>query len=480
MATFYSKERAKYGNVTGQIIAWPVNYEGAPDAGANKKLLPAGYLKCDGTKYYAVDYPQLAAICGTGTACKFIRKNLDGSDIDIVTESQFMVPDLGSKYAEPTSGANAGVYNSIRKNNNAATPQEISRSGIGIEAESAIGTNVTITYSGQINVPSQEIPVRGRPSWSYAGTTHRTDSEGVEDNAIHPHMHYSTTTRARNYTKETTNNDEMLNGRCGFKNASTVNLQDWLDNTKYGNSSSNPPGSAQKVCIALDNWNPNAGTGDDGSPIDQSGWGYVRGFYGGCIGGSSSIYRVGGGANFEFGCLSNQSWTAQRTDPMGTPENVPANITARQAWLCTSWGPGGMGDLTVTVPTTYTTGANFVPLDWNGNSLADPGYVSDPAARTAVVPLQANQDRKIDRATPDIENETFETVDLPRSSGVDPTVHNHRIDLDKGDHSYKVKTKSIAIAPDNLSTTMTIGADASASIDSATAPFIVMEYLIKV
>ena len=478
MTTFYSKERSKYGNVTGQIIAWPVDYEGTPEDGNNKKILPAGYLKCDGTKYYATDYPELSVICGTGDTCKFIRKNIDGTDIDTLTDEQFMVPDLGSKYAEPTSGANAGVYNSIRVKNQAGN--EVSRSGIGIEAESAIGTNVNITYSGQINVPSQEIPVRGRPSWGYAGTTHRTDSEGVEDNAIHPHMHYSTTTRARNYTKETTSNDAMLTGRTGFKNASTVNLQDWLDNTRYNNSSSNPAGSAQKVCLALDAWNPNSGTGDSGSPIDFSGLGYVRGFYGGCIGeDSSSIYRVGGGANFEFGCLSNQQWTAQRNTPMGTPENVSAGVTGKYAWLCTTHS-SSLGDLTLTVPTTYTTGANFVPLDWNGNSLADTGYIATAANRTAVVPLQSNQDIKTEQATTDVEQETFETVDLARSAGVDPTSHNHRIDLDKGEHSYKVKTKAIAIAPDNLSTTMSIGADSSASIDSATAPFIVMEYLIKV
>ena len=216
------------------------------------------------------------------------------------------------------------------------------------------------------------------------------------------------------------------------------------------------------------------------SPIDFSGWGYVRGFYGGCIGeDSSSIYRVGGGANFEFGCLSNESWTAQRDTPMGTPENVSADVTGKYAWICTTHN-SGLGDLTLTVPTTYTTGANFVPTDWLDRSLADSGYESDPNDRTAVVPLQSNQDIKTEQATTDVENEIFETVDLARNSGVDPTSHNHRIDLDKGDHSYKVKTKSIAIAPDNLSTTMTIGADASASIDSATAPFIVMEYLIKV
>ena len=161
MATFYSKERAKYGNVTGQIIAWPVNYEGAPDAGANKKLLPAGYLKCDGTKYYAVDYPQLAAICGVGETGRFVRKNIAGTALQSLTNDQFVVPDLSSKYPKPTPGADAGQYKSIRVTN--AVGNEISRSGIGIEATSTLGTSIQVTYSGSFTVPTQTIPLRGKP-----------------------------------------------------------------------------------------------------------------------------------------------------------------------------------------------------------------------------------------------------------------------------------------------------------------------------
>ena len=99
-----------------------------------------------------------------------------------------MVPDLGSKYPEPTSGANAGVYNNARLNN--ALGNEVSRSGIGIEVISAIGNDVRITYSGSITVPSQEIAIRGRPGWVYAGASHYTDIEGVEETAIHPHAHF--------------------------------------------------------------------------------------------------------------------------------------------------------------------------------------------------------------------------------------------------------------------------------------------------
>ena len=38
MAVFYNQERSKYGNLTGQVIAWPVPYEGTPDAANNKTL----------------------------------------------------------------------------------------------------------------------------------------------------------------------------------------------------------------------------------------------------------------------------------------------------------------------------------------------------------------------------------------------------------------------------------------------------------
>ena len=53
-----------------------------PNNTSNVKNLPAGYLKCDGTKYLAEDYPVLAQIIGTGTGCKFRRLDSEGDDID--------------------------------------------------------------------------------------------------------------------------------------------------------------------------------------------------------------------------------------------------------------------------------------------------------------------------------------------------------------------------------------------------------------
>ena len=96
-----------------------------------------------------------------------------------------------------------------------------------------------------------------------------------------------------------------------------------------------------------------------------------------------------------------------------------------------------------------------------------------------VLPLQSNLQVGSTTVIPDVANEEYDTVDLSQPNG-DPTLHSHRVDLVKGDHTYKVKTDAIVVSPENLSTTMTVGTDASKSIDSAVAPFIVMEFLIKI
>jgi len=462
MATFYSKERAKYGNLTGQIIIWPVQYDGDPESGANATNLPAGYLKCDGTRYFADDYPRLAAILGTGEQSKFLRRNIDGTPLDTITESQFAVPDLGSKYPEPTSGANAGVYNNIRLNNSLGN--EISRSGIGIEAVSAIGESVRITYSGEISVPSQEIPVRGRPSYTYAGDTHYTDQEGVEENALHPHAHFHSAVRARNLsTNEASTSEPQGQGQTGRLNASTIDVQDWLDATA---NDSGIPGSAQQPCLAIDPWNPNAGTQFSGQPVWGSGL-FQTIYYGGCI--------FGAGEQYTYNCLTNQSFTVDRSQLEGSADQ--SNLTRLTNTneinlglfpICIIQDQSATQDSSNDVPATYVQGADGVPEDFNNNSLYD------------VLPLQSNQNVQDSQCTPDIENVTTDTVDLSIAAGEDPTLHSHRIDLETTEHTYKVKTRAIIVPPENLITTMDIGVDASVSVDAACAPFIIMEYLIKV
>ena len=459
MPAFYAKERSKYGNLSGQVIIWPMEYNGDPSTAVNRAKLPAGYLKCDGAKYFAADYPALAAILGTGSNCKYLRRNPDGTEFDILSDEQFMVPDLGSKYPEPTSGANAGSYNNIRLPN--ALGNLVSRSGIGIEATSAIGDSVNITYSGQITVPSQEIPLRGRPSWEYAGDTHYTDIEGVEENMVHGHLHLHSAVRARNLqTNETSSNEPNPNGgRTGRKNASTIPIQDWLDATRYNNDSSQPPGSAQAPCKAIDKWRSSASTTQNLVIGTQETL-----YYGYCIFGY-------GQQSYTYGCLSNEEYTLDGGELEGSPNGsdvarygnaveVLGVCVSNPSWPEVNWDND--------VPITYEQGYPGVPTDFNNVSLHD------------VVPMQSNQEHRENRAITDVVNETTDTDDLAIAAGTDPTRHNHRIDLERGDHNYKVKTNAINVPPENLTTRMDIGADSSVSIDSATAPFIVMEYLIKI
>lgn len=489
MAVIYNKERAKYGHLTGQVINWPVPYDGDPNSAVNKKMLPAGYLKCDGTKYFAKDYPRLAAVLGTGTNCKFVRKNLDGTDYDSLLDDQFMVPDLSSKSAEPTSGANAGTYNNIRKNNELGT--EKSRSGIGIDAVAAIGeTNVTIAYSGSINVPSQEVEIRGKPGWNYAGASHYTEAEGPEEDALHPHTHFSSTVRSRLRAQpailETDNDTPKPRGRTGLKNGSTIEIQTWLDKTLADNSSaktpstsgtitSNPAGSGQRPCNLLDNWDPNNGANGAGTPLYGSGLGCQTGYFGGCIAAESSgQYRVGSGSNFEYGCLNNTAYTVDRGTLTGSPDGSNTTKNRDRCWfiICYNDSTGdlnnGSRDTKLNVPATYVAGAVGMPTDYLGNALTD------------VIPLQSNVDSVDQTAVPDVENEATDTTDLTIASGTIPTLHSHRVRLQKDDHNYKVKTGAISIDPENLETTFDIGVDKSISIDSAVQPFIVMEYLIKI
>ena len=195
MPAHYGKERAKYGTLTGSIITWPVEYlsPNNPNSESAKNTLPAGYLRCDGTKYSALDYPDLAEICGTGTQCKFAKLDEDGEIIGSIGEDEFVVPDLGSKYPRP-SPSDSGTYNNIitETQNNTF----IKRSGIGIEATSNVGTIAQVTYTGNFVVPSQTIPLKGKPSFEW-GNDGYTDTEAVDASAIHPHMHFSTTTRVR-------------------------------------------------------------------------------------------------------------------------------------------------------------------------------------------------------------------------------------------------------------------------------------------
>ena len=93
MGVYYTNERARYGGVSGTIIPFPIKMPdtNVPDIGDWRDILPAGYLRCDGSILSATEYPVLAQVLGTGQNSKFRRPDLT------LSSNQFQLPDLGSK-----------------------------------------------------------------------------------------------------------------------------------------------------------------------------------------------------------------------------------------------------------------------------------------------------------------------------------------------------------------------------------------------
>lgn len=677
MAVHYTRERSKYGTLTGSIIAWPVEVASAtnPNNLQNKQKLPAGYLRCDGTKYNAGDYPLLAEICGTGPTCKFAKFDENNELIGTIGEDEFVVPDLGSKYPKPVSGGDAGTFNNILTENQNGL--FIERSGIGVEATSNVGSIAEVTYSGSFILPPQIIAVKGKPSWEWGNALGRTDEEAVEKNMIHPHMHFSNTSRVRlkskggatggvvqiggvlldvtdsslnpNYNgtafvsygsgstevggfaspgfgsgyvafgglysnslvinREYTvtidntagytlmavtaivgndnNGGERVNNvgegiyivwpggetsaspiipsrqesglsqsqydsqysswvtstlpipeayrgtvmtitfkqtvvssggdasndgtelqepwfsdlgtyansvdMCGvvqigltggfaddpnliddgndtpigtnyFLTSSTIDVTQWLDNTKASGPSNNSPGSGQPACWAI------ASGALAGSEIQDQNLNLVfpvvvneviQRFNFCNTGCSLSTLRcyclLKDSVSYElekdwFGITGTRfsdyadSLGFCGPDPFGPGVNVP-------------WDKDGVA------PATYNLGSTGVPVDWKGSSLDD------------VLPINSLVEEE--EVFPQVRNVYSTLEEYPTNAAEDPTIHDHDIDVVRDDHQFEIVTDAVLVDPENLNTTLALNPSSVASIDSATAPFIVVEYLIK-
>jgi hypothetical protein len=493
MAKFYGTERSKIGSTSGTIIAWPVELDNTnPVSEENRSKLPSGYLKCDGSKYLASTYPELAEILGTGSGTRFARKNIDTTLISNIADNEFVVPDLGSKFIRPVPGVEVGSYNAI--NVVSKTGIEKRRSGMGVEATSTVGDVVQVIYTGKFVVPSQYIPITGKPTWT-KGTSNLgyTDQSNVENSQVHPHMHFSTTYRCRIKSTNVVNSGlEPSQGSCAYKTASTVSTESWLAATIIpGCSSNTSPGANQPPCWAMASrdWSQNK-LSPAGQAVDQESAG---GSVFGCTGENTfnNICFTGGTSNELFyncllqgssgsaGTLTYKLYNACESLGNGQPAsyddivsyfllnlfsctvegvNTPLNQGAQ-----TSEFNGGTGDVTYN----YIPGGLGVPTDWNNNSLYD------------VVPLNMNAASVTASCYPQVGNIMTEVDELNQADG-DPTLHSHKILLSTTDHNFQMKTDAFELSPDNLKTQLTIQTDSEASLNSVTGPYIIIEYLIKI
>lgn len=185
---FYQKEKSKLGNAPGTIINWSVRVmDNDPDASQNKSALPAGYLRCDGSVYSAALYPQLANILGKGASCIYKKTN------QTLLDTQFQVPDLGSKHIEAATSANVGQYRNMEKTvGSGENTNTVIKAGVGVEITSNVGTTATIGFNGVFTVPQQTFALNGNVGWTIPTTS---ETESVSATAIGSHGHFANTYR---------------------------------------------------------------------------------------------------------------------------------------------------------------------------------------------------------------------------------------------------------------------------------------------
>lgn len=196
----YTNEKSKFGGMVGTILVHSTNGLGISNdpASANfKNVLPAGYLRCDGSILNSKDFLALSRVLGSGDASRF-RK--DGANIrqpnpEINDLGQFQLPDLGSKVI--IGGRGTGIYNSLTVDDGTVTSTPTTRVGPQIEVISNFGNRVSASFIGNVQVAgSGEIPMIGNPRYLLDRTTSETELN-IENFQGHAHQ---ATQKFLNYT----------------------------------------------------------------------------------------------------------------------------------------------------------------------------------------------------------------------------------------------------------------------------------------
>lgn len=183
MAKLYSQEKGKFGSNVGFIYPFITLVSSEdPDDPTNARILPAGYLKCDGATYDADVYPALAGIIGVGETSKFRNGKT------LLTD-KFRVPDLGAKIIR-ASRSDVGLVNNATVE--LPSGAVVKKSGVGVTIENNVGEEVEIGYSGNLTVPARTVDIDGNPGWTIDKSTAES---GVTSLQMQPHAHFSSTIR---------------------------------------------------------------------------------------------------------------------------------------------------------------------------------------------------------------------------------------------------------------------------------------------
>ena len=453
MAVFYNKEKARHGSLVGTIISFPIEFQGEdPKQSINLALLPAGYLRCDGSVLFAEQYPVLAEVLGTGDECRFKKPD------QALALNQFQLPDLRNKHIRSTSSANIGRYNDLTVTD--GNDNVIVKSGVGLDVLQNISSPYELTYTGEFYIPPQTLDLRGEPSFSI-DTGNYTFEQDVAQNAFQPHMHRSNTLRSRQKNR----NGNFFASRQinSVRSYSSLNVCQWWENTK------------QELCY----WQmttavvkPPPGR----RPFETSYYEQYGACWYACSGFTTQGYCLWPDEN-ECPEVDNKDWGGGNgfvlqnsgcNSPSGEDDAVTfGNITYDPTYtvrcVCTfpifgecpggTNGPGNAGTINSNDLTNFATdGVINLPF----TSVDDDNYQIGSGAVTNLTTLSG-------------------------STGNEGT-HRHRL-LFEADtpHTYKLQTRASAARADSgLVSQITIDINNSKKADKYIQPYVVTEYLIKV
>ncbi len=457
MPAFYNKEKSKHGTMSGSIISFPIQLtDDDPKAVSNLELIPAGYLRCDGRVLFATEYPELATVLGTGSGTKFLKEG------QIVSNTQFQLPDLRNKHIRATSSSNIGLYNNliVQDNDN----EDVFKSGIGLDVVQNIESPYFLSYTGEFYIPPQTIDLRGEPRFT-VDTGVFTSSIEVPANGFQPHMHRTSTFRARQKDR----NDSTFGARQRnhVSTKSSLNVCQWWQNTaqplcyyQWSNLSVNGLSSYQTKTL-----------------IGSTDYLYYGACFTGCLGFTS--------ANF---CL----WPDTAMCPEVSNQSFDFRLSnSGDPGPCNS-GDNSLGDDVTLGNITYKpelvqecdcrTILGICPGGYNGqgssskNSSDLTNYTLANETNSAL-PFSSNDPDSYNQMASGVSNITTATGE----TGVE-TSHRHRMDFESDEpHTYQMKTRAaFARADSGLVSRITISKNNEPKADKYIQPYIVTEYLIKI
>ena len=188
MATYYTREKSKFGGVVGTIQVYTTTLSADNNPDNFKTQLPGGYLRCDGSILSSTQYPLLASVLGTGAQSKFAR------DPDTLSEDEFQLPDLGSKYIRAANSS--GGY----LNEEVGTTGQL-RAGAALEAKVIGSKTKEISYNGNLKVLGQtKILFKGGPFYTAGDDDFQTKNGLASSDAFQAHGHNTSRRAIFNYT----------------------------------------------------------------------------------------------------------------------------------------------------------------------------------------------------------------------------------------------------------------------------------------